>query len=206
MLQAKALAQGISEIELKVLEATNSDKWGPHGNDMKGVHQGSLTWKAHHTKVPRAGMWAPCFSTSSITPNCPQHVSFPVLYSCYTEIAQACNDPEKFYLVMNALWGRLQERDENWRCVTALSAEVDICIHLEMMLRQERQNRGSVPACVSLQCMREHFVFEQQEYMRKPPVFKQQHGASSLSTPAALGSNSGCWQLWGRRARCAAAG
>jgi hypothetical protein len=35
-MQAKALAQGISEIELKVLEATNADKWGPHGNDMKG--------------------------------------------------------------------------------------------------------------------------------------------------------------------------
>ncbi len=34
--QAKAFAAGVSEIELKVLEATNEDKWGPHGNDMKG--------------------------------------------------------------------------------------------------------------------------------------------------------------------------
>jgi hypothetical protein len=41
---------------------------------------------------------------------------YPTLL-CSTEIAQACNDPEKFYLVMNTIWQRLEERDENWRWV-----------------------------------------------------------------------------------------
>ncbi|KAL6756443.1 hypothetical protein V8C86DRAFT_73000 [Haematococcus lacustris] len=71
-LKAKAMAQGVSEAEMKVFEATNEDKWGPHGNDMK-------------------------------------------------EIARLADDYERGQLVMNAIWQRLQEQDENWRlCYKAL--------------------------------------------------------------------------------------
>mmetsp|Transcript_8424 Transcript_8424/g.21033 ORF Transcript_8424/g.21033 Transcript_8424/m.21033 type:complete len:569 (-) Transcript_8424:387-2093(-) len=35
--KAKALAAGVSEIEFKVLEATNEDKWGPHGSAMQEI-------------------------------------------------------------------------------------------------------------------------------------------------------------------------
>lgn len=36
--QAKAYVNNVSELELKVLEATNHDPWGPHGSVMQGVH------------------------------------------------------------------------------------------------------------------------------------------------------------------------
>ena len=35
--KAKALSLGVSELELKVLEATNEDPWGPHGSVMTGA-------------------------------------------------------------------------------------------------------------------------------------------------------------------------
>lgn len=35
--QAKAFAAGVSEVEFKVLEATNEDKWGPHGSAMQEI-------------------------------------------------------------------------------------------------------------------------------------------------------------------------
>lgn len=34
--KAKALALNVTEIELKVMEATNEEPWGPHGKDMQG--------------------------------------------------------------------------------------------------------------------------------------------------------------------------
>ncbi len=35
--KAKALALNVTEIELKVMEATNEEPWGPHGKDMQGM-------------------------------------------------------------------------------------------------------------------------------------------------------------------------
>lgn len=40
--KAKAVAQGISEIELKVQEATNQDPWGPHGALMGEIAQAAF--------------------------------------------------------------------------------------------------------------------------------------------------------------------
>jgi hypothetical protein len=34
--KAKAIAMSASELEMKVLEATNHEPWGPHGKDMQG--------------------------------------------------------------------------------------------------------------------------------------------------------------------------
>lgn len=34
--KAKAYVNNVSELELKVLEATNHDPWGPHGSVMQG--------------------------------------------------------------------------------------------------------------------------------------------------------------------------
>lgn len=36
--KAKAYVNNVSELELKVLEATNHDPWGPHGSVMQGGH------------------------------------------------------------------------------------------------------------------------------------------------------------------------
>lgn len=35
--KAKAVALKVSDVELKVLEATNHDSWGPHGQTMSGA-------------------------------------------------------------------------------------------------------------------------------------------------------------------------
>jgi hypothetical protein len=35
--KAKAYINNSSDLELKVLDATNHDPWGPHGSDMQGV-------------------------------------------------------------------------------------------------------------------------------------------------------------------------
>jgi hypothetical protein len=34
--KAKALALSMSELEMKVMDATNHEPWGPHGKDMQG--------------------------------------------------------------------------------------------------------------------------------------------------------------------------
>lgn len=35
--KARQYAEGLNELEVKVEEATNSDKWGPHGSLMQGA-------------------------------------------------------------------------------------------------------------------------------------------------------------------------
>jgi hypothetical protein len=35
--KARQYAEGLNELEIKVEEATNSDKWGPHGTLMQGM-------------------------------------------------------------------------------------------------------------------------------------------------------------------------
>lgn len=35
--KAKALALSMSELEMKVMDATNHEPWGPHGKDMQGA-------------------------------------------------------------------------------------------------------------------------------------------------------------------------
>lgn len=35
--KARQYAEGLNELEIKVEEATNSDKWGPHGTLMQGT-------------------------------------------------------------------------------------------------------------------------------------------------------------------------
>eukprot|EP00878_Enallax_costatus_P030505 GHUV01033215.1.p1 GENE.GHUV01033215.1~~GHUV01033215.1.p1 ORF type:complete len:130 (+),score=9.39 GHUV01033215.1:357-746(+) len=35
--KAKAYVNNVSELEMKVLEATNHEPWGPHGKDMQGM-------------------------------------------------------------------------------------------------------------------------------------------------------------------------
>jgi len=38
--KAKALAMSMSELEMKVMDATNHEPWGPHGKDMQGGLRG----------------------------------------------------------------------------------------------------------------------------------------------------------------------
>lgn len=35
--RARQIAEGLNELEMKVEEATNNDKWGPHGTLMSGA-------------------------------------------------------------------------------------------------------------------------------------------------------------------------
>lgn len=35
--KARQYAEGLNELEIKVEEATNSDRWGPHGTLMQGI-------------------------------------------------------------------------------------------------------------------------------------------------------------------------
>lgn len=50
--KAKAYVNNVSELELKVLEATNHDPWGPHGSVMQGgCRRGSR--RAHEPPAPR---------------------------------------------------------------------------------------------------------------------------------------------------------
>lgn len=39
--KARQYAEGLNELEIKVEEATNSDKWGPHGTLMQGMPRAS---------------------------------------------------------------------------------------------------------------------------------------------------------------------
>lgn len=37
--KARQIAEGLNELEMKVEEATNNDKWGPHGSLMSGAQR-----------------------------------------------------------------------------------------------------------------------------------------------------------------------
>jgi hypothetical protein len=39
--KAKAIALSMSELEMKVMDATNHEPWGPHGKDMQGERGGA---------------------------------------------------------------------------------------------------------------------------------------------------------------------
>ncbi len=65
---AQALALNVTEIELRVMEATNEEPWGPHGQAMQGercVHQGRMLhlcaqwwcWDYNHRRA--ADAWHP---------------------------------------------------------------------------------------------------------------------------------------------------
>jgi hypothetical protein len=50
--KAKALAMSMSELEMKVMEATNHEPWGPHGKDMQGESR----------CLGRGGEWGCCLA------------------------------------------------------------------------------------------------------------------------------------------------
>lgn len=56
--RARQIAEGLNELELKVEEATNNDKWGPHGSLMSGVRPCCVALPARcstqqHATTPR---------------------------------------------------------------------------------------------------------------------------------------------------------
>eukprot|EP00882_Tetradesmus_deserticola_P033933 GHRQ01038806.1.p2 GENE.GHRQ01038806.1~~GHRQ01038806.1.p2 ORF type:complete len:103 (+),score=21.95 GHRQ01038806.1:432-740(+) len=42
--KAKAYVNNVSELEMKVLEATNHEPWGPHGSAMAGWYNRQYCW------------------------------------------------------------------------------------------------------------------------------------------------------------------
>ena len=58
--KAKALALSMSELEMKVMEATNHEPWGPHGKDMQGASfRARGSWRARALGVCALGLLAP---------------------------------------------------------------------------------------------------------------------------------------------------
>eukprot|EP00878_Enallax_costatus_P043639 GHUV01051679.1.p1 GENE.GHUV01051679.1~~GHUV01051679.1.p1 ORF type:complete len:163 (+),score=14.30 GHUV01051679.1:357-845(+) len=46
--KAKAYVNNVSELEMKVLEATNHEPWGPHGKDMQEITNSSFSSEGFH--------------------------------------------------------------------------------------------------------------------------------------------------------------
>lgn len=143
-MQAKAFAAGVTEIELKVLEATNEDKWGPHGNDMKGMGRSQLTRSSAHlcqqcraaqhrsllvshpAEIARAAEHPEdraLIMVSAPRPCTDDTVGRALVASTATALMFLPAQPHKllFVLLQNTIWLRLRERDENWRlCYKAM--------------------------------------------------------------------------------------
>lgn len=69
--KAKAYVNNVSELELKVLEATNHDPWGPHGSVMQGVCATGTA--AGHKGVAPVGLQG-CGTAESAAPFVTNHV------------------------------------------------------------------------------------------------------------------------------------
>ena len=59
--KARQYAEGLNELEVKVEEATNSDKWGPHGSLMQG--------ECIAAGIPAASACATTLATVALAPS-----------------------------------------------------------------------------------------------------------------------------------------
>lgn len=84
--RARQLAEGLNELEMKVEEATNNDKWGPHGSLMSGAQCHQRRVRAHApAELPRFALqtraleliWDVCglyIAVSGSAARCQRHV------------------------------------------------------------------------------------------------------------------------------------
>lgn len=127
--KAKAYVNNASELEMKVLEATNHEPWGPHGQLMAGALGGapspqpsqglqSRLHAAHHTCGPAAAsaiancrclMCMQAQQPAGWSGRMPGHAAVPCgtaehvvgpMRCMPAEISQAAFDPEGFFQIM----------------------------------------------------------------------------------------------------------
>jgi ENTH domain len=104
--KAKAYVNNVTELEMKVLEATNHEPWGPHGSVMQGaLPPPPPPPQSRHPLPHRTNPWQ-CLTkrTLSFCKRC-------------AELTQDAFNVEAFYQIMGVVDQRLSEGPENWRLV-----------------------------------------------------------------------------------------
>ena len=105
--KVKKYTLNLTDLELKVEDATSNEVWGPHGSTCTGASGGERQCgKRRHARA-RARTRA----RSARSP--PSARLLPP--AAAAEISEAAFDPENYQQIMGVLARRLQERDERWR-------------------------------------------------------------------------------------------
>jgi ENTH domain len=157
--KVKQMALNLTDLEVKVEEATNNEPWGPHGSAMAGQSlavpdcfvamcciPSSRVWASLHQKVRASATKqthceclhpedAPAQSLSA--PSAALHHIGGVLVCRDAEISEAAYDSEGYRQIMGVVARRLQDTGELWRHV------YKSLLLLEYMLKHGPQKVGS---------------------------------------------------------------